>query len=185
MSELKALALVVAGHDAILRRINTERLIGLLADEFVESHQAERVRILPDNRLAGESGADFLLQIDDYDVRLELIDTPEGKPVLEIEQLPRLLALLEANPSTLAVILVWTTDDLLAVTVDRIPHSTPSEHPLELNLLVNECELCLPSADTRNEPGERLGREYRQIIGACPTAGRCSSFVRGGPGRGH
>ena len=139
LSELKA-SLANAGHEAILRRINTERLIGLLADEFVETHQAERVRILPDNRLAGESGADFLLQIDDYDVRLELVDTPEGKPVLDNEQLPRLLALLEANPSTMAVILVWTTDDLLAVPLTTSRIRRLLEHPLELNLLVNESE---------------------------------------------
>ena len=37
--------------DAVLRRINAERLLRLLADEFVEAHQAARIRILPDNRL--------------------------------------------------------------------------------------------------------------------------------------
>jgi hypothetical protein len=114
----------------------------LLAEEFVETHQAEHIRILMDNRLVGESEADLLLQVDDYDIRLQLLDAPENKPVLAIDQLSRLLGLLENNPSTIALILVWTTDDLLSVPLNvseiqllrenpnRLPHRLSSAQPL-------------------------------------------------------
>jgi len=114
LSELKA-SLSEASGEAVLRRINAERLLRLLAEEFMESHQAERIRILTDNRLVGEAEADLLFQIDDYDIRLQLLDAPENIPVLSVNQLPDLLRLLENNPSTVALILVWTTDDLVSV----------------------------------------------------------------------
>jgi hypothetical protein len=114
LSELKA-SLSQPSGEAALRRINAERLLRLLAEEFMESHQAERIRILTDNRLVGVAEADLLFQIDDYDIRLQLLDAPENTPVLNVDQLPDLLRLLENNPSTVALILVWTTDDLVSV----------------------------------------------------------------------
>jgi hypothetical protein len=114
LSEFTA-SLKQSGGDAVLRRINAERLLRFIAEELIESHQAERIRVLADNRLAGESGADFLLQIDDYDIRLEFLDAPNGKPELRTDQLPALMNLLEDNPSTVALVLVWTTDDLQAL----------------------------------------------------------------------
>jgi len=116
MDEFKA-TLSQSGQDAILRRINAERLLRLLAEEFAEDLRVERVRVLPDNRLTGEPGADFLVQVDDYDIRLELLDAPDGVPQLDPGQLPHLLRLLEDNPSTVALVLVWTVDDLLAVPI--------------------------------------------------------------------
>ena len=119
LAELKA-SLSQGDGQAVLRRINAERLLRLLADEFIETHQAERIRILPDNRLAGQAGADFLLQIDDYDIRLLFLDAPDGTPALDAGQLPGFLKLLEDNPNTVALILVWTTDDLLAVSLSML-----------------------------------------------------------------
>jgi hypothetical protein len=81
LSELRA-SLSQADGDAALRRINAERLLQLVADEFIDAFPADRIRVLPDSRLVGESGADILLQIDDYDIRLELFDAEEGKPNL-------------------------------------------------------------------------------------------------------
>jgi hypothetical protein len=117
LSELKA-SLSEASGEAILRRINAERLLQLLAEEFVETHQAECVRVLPDNRLVGEPEADLLLQIDDYDIRIQLLDAPEGNPVLTEDQLRQLLRLSENNPSTEEMILVWTTDDLMSTALN-------------------------------------------------------------------
>ena len=114
LTELKA-SLSQPTGEAVLRRINAERLLRLLADEFIEAHQAERIRVLPDSRVAGEAGADFLLQIDDYDIRLQFLDAPAGTPTLDEERLSGFLSLLEDNPSTVALVLVWTTDELLAV----------------------------------------------------------------------
>ncbi len=137
LAELKASLSQPAG-DAVIRRINAERLLHLLIEEFIDSCQAERMRILSDNRLVGEAGADFLLQIDDYDVRVELLDAPEGAPTIDTAHLPRLVALLEDNPSTVALILAWATDDLLAVDLPLSQLRTVAEHPDRLkDLLAN------------------------------------------------
>jgi hypothetical protein len=126
--------------EAVLRRINAERLLRLLADEFVSSHQAERVRILPDNRFVGEAGADFLLQIDDYDIRLEFLDAPEDRPALASDQLPAFRALLEDNPNTVALVLVWTTDELLAVPLSVRRVRFLSQNPNRLPDLLSDAK---------------------------------------------
>ena len=82
LTEFKATLSQPSGA-AVLRRINAERLLSLIAEEFVASHEAERIRILPDNRVAGPSGSDFLLQIDDYDIRIEFLDAPDGQLSIE------------------------------------------------------------------------------------------------------
>lgn len=114
ISEINA-SLRQSDPSAFLRRVNTERLLVLVVNELMDEHQAESIRILPDNRLTGNSGADFLLQVDDYDLRLELLDTPDDVLRLGSEKLESSTQLLEENPSTLALILVWSTDALLAV----------------------------------------------------------------------
>lgn len=123
LAELKA-SLSEASGDSVLRRINAERLLRLLAEEFVQSHQADRIRVMPDNRFAGEPGADVLVQIDDYDVRLEFVDSADGPLELDAGLMPHFLKQLEENPSTVALVVVWTTDDLRSVplTVTRIRH---------------------------------------------------------------
>lgn len=97
-----------------LRRASAERKFVLLIDELMAELQ-EKIRVLSDNRLAGKSGADFLIQVDDYEFRVALIDAPENVLVLAKERLQSSVALLEDNPGTLALIFAWTTDDLRAV----------------------------------------------------------------------
>jgi len=139
LTELKA-SLSEPSGDAMLRRINAERLLRLLADEFIEAHQAERIRILPDNRVAGEPGADFLLQIDDYDIRLQFLDAPQGVPALDAAQLPEFLSLLQDNPSTVALILVWTSDDLLSIPLSVVRIWFLLEHPEGLAVLLRKAQ---------------------------------------------
>jgi hypothetical protein len=139
LTELSA-SLTQPTGDAIFRRINAERLLQLLADEFVEAHQAQRIRILPDRRLAGEAGADFLFQIDDYDVRLLFLDAQEGALVLDAGMLPDFLKLLEDNPSTVALVVVWTTDELLAVSLSMFRCRTLAEHPEGLPSLLADAK---------------------------------------------
>jgi len=114
ISEINA-SLQQSDPSAFLRRVNAERLLVLIVKELIDEHQAESIRILPDNRLTDNSGVDFLLQVDDYDLRLELLDTPDDILRLNSENLDASIQLLEENPSTLALILVWSTDALLAV----------------------------------------------------------------------
>lgn len=113
LSELKA-SLTEPSGAAVLRRIDAERLLRLLVEEFLEIQGNKHVRVLPDSRLVEEDGnlvADFLFQIDDYDVRVELLDAPNGKPVLALDQVKQFRQLLEDNPNTTALIVTWSTDD--------------------------------------------------------------------------
>lgn len=105
------------GSAASLPRMNAERLLRLSVDQIIEQHRDSNIRILPDRRLTGKSGADFLLQVDDYDLRLVLLDAPEGRPALDLSLLNDCMALLEHNPGTVALILIWTTNDLLSIPV--------------------------------------------------------------------
>jgi len=114
ISEINA-SLQQSDPSAFLRRVNAERLLVLIVKELIDENQAESIRILPDNRLTDNSGVDFLLQVDDYDLRLELLDTPDDILRLNSEKLDASIQLLEENPSTLALILVWSTDALLAI----------------------------------------------------------------------
>jgi hypothetical protein len=98
---------------------------------LVEARKAERIRILADSRLSGQEGSDFLLQIDDYDLRLELLDTPDGRPTLDSDRLPALRKLLEDNPSTVALILTWTTDELISLPLSLMRIDYLQEHPDE------------------------------------------------------
>jgi hypothetical protein len=193
LSELKA-SLSEDSGEAMLRRINAERLLRLLADEFIEAHQAERIRILPDSRLVGEPGADFLLQIDDYDIRLLFLDVPDAAPALDVSQLPDFLRLLEDNPSTVALVLVWTTDDLRSVPLsvrrtrfltqnpDRLPSLLAVTKPLPetLRALVARqtklWEAGLDQAPRTTAKSADMRRLFEEAIGAAIEAERQRSY---------
>lgn len=123
------------------QRRNTEDMIGLVARTIAEQ-ALDHVRVLTENRSAGQAGADVLLQIDDYDLRLVIEDPLHGRPALVETHLLQLLAILEANPNTVAVIVVWTTDDDLYA----LPFS-----PTRLRFL-RQNPARLPSLLTRGEP---------------------------------
>ena len=175
LAELKA-SLARVGGEAALRRINAERLLRLLADEFVESRQADRIRILPDNRLAGEPGADFLMQVDDYDIRLLFLDAPDGAPTLDPSQLPDLLRLLENNPSTVALVLVWTTDDLQAVPLSVLRIRYLAKNPDLLPALQHESR---PLPETLRRLVERQTKLWEAGLDKAPhTAAKATDMRR-------
>lgn len=193
LTELKA-SLSQPDGEAMLRRINAERLLRLLADEFIEAHQAERIRILPDSRLVGEPGADFLLQIDDYDIRMLFLDAPDAAPALDASQLPDFLRLLEDNPSTVALVLVWTTDDLRSVPLsvrrtrfltqnpDRLPSLLAATKPLPetLRALVARqtklWEAGLDQTPRTTAKSADMRRLFEEAIGAAIEAERQRSY---------
>jgi len=134
-------------QEAMLRRVNAERMIRLYAEQIIDQHQAESIRILPDQRLAGEAVADFLVQIDDYDLRIVLLDSADGKPKLTTDQLEKWLDLLEDNPSTAIMIVVWTTNELLALPFSMIKIKTLMQFPEQIEDLLKEAsplELIIP-----------------------------------------
>lgn len=102
-------------RDGMMRRVNAERLIKLIAENLVEKHEAESIRVIPDNRLTTQDAADYLVQVDDYDLRLILLDTQNGKITLSEDLLQEWITLLEANPSTTILIVVWTDDELSSI----------------------------------------------------------------------
>jgi hypothetical protein len=113
-SELLA-SLSQNSRDALFRRINAERLIKLLIDQLIEKHKAENIRVIPDQQLSGENYADYLIQVDDYDLRLILLDAPNETPIITEQLLREWNILLESNSSTTDLIVVWVNDGLLAI----------------------------------------------------------------------
>lgn len=161
--------------DAVLRRINAERLLRLLTDEFIVAHEAERVRILPDDRLSGQQGADFLLQIDDYDVRLVFLDAPAGVPAVDASILPDLRNLLEDNPSTVALILVFTTDDLLAVPLTMHQARGLSQNPERLPGLLTDAK---PLQEVLQQVVERQTKLWEVGLDGVPQTTARSTDMR-------
>ena len=139
ISEISA-SLSQPSSEAFIRRINTERLLRLLVDDFIEQHPASCIRILPDRRITGKTGADFLLQVDDYDLRLILLDAPEGKLTLDVNILDEFMILMEENPSTVALIVVWTTDDLAAIPISIIRLRILQGSPDKIRDLLNKAK---------------------------------------------
>lgn len=114
MNEMMA-SLSEGSREAMMRRINSERLIKLAAENLVEKHVAESIRVIPDNRLTEQDSADYLIQVDDYDLRLVLLDAPDGNVTVTKELLQQWLELFESNPSTTVLIAVWTNDELSTI----------------------------------------------------------------------
>ena len=139
ISEISA-SLTQTGSEAFLRRINAERLLRLYVDEIIEKHKTSSIRILPDRRIAGKSGADYLLQVDDYDLRLILLDAPEVRLTLDLSLLNDCMLLLEDNPSTVALILIWTTDDLLSIPVSSARLRYLQQTPQKVNDLLKRAK---------------------------------------------
>jgi hypothetical protein len=108
--------------------INTESLQQLLQDELSEF--ANRIHLLSDK----ESEKNFLLQIEDYDIRLNFLAEP--KPTLNLEQLSQFNQLLADNPNTVALIVVWATKDLQSIpfSTTRIQHLM--QYPQQMSKLI-------------------------------------------------
>jgi len=122
-------------RDAMMRRINAERLIKLVAEKLVELHEAESIRVIADNRLIMQNAADYLVQVDEYDLRLVLLDTMGKKPILAIDLLQEWVSLLQANPSTTALIAVWANDELSSIALSMRRLQYLIEQPSELGKL--------------------------------------------------
>jgi hypothetical protein len=143
MNELSA-SLSEDSRDAMMRRINTERLIKLIINGLAEKHNADSIRVLPDSRMTEQDAADYLIQVDDYDLRVVLLNAIDGNPLLTEKNVIDWILLLESNPNTIALIVVWTNDDLSAIpfsmrrlkaileTPNQIPRLIKTAKPFEL-----------------------------------------------------
>ena len=127
-------------REAMLRRVNAERLIKLLASQLVEQHAAERIRIIPDSRLSEQDAADFLIQVDDYDLRVIMLDTPDGKPAVTEKNVLDWIALLESNPSTVVLIAVWANEELSAIPFSMRQLKVMLEKPDQMNKVLKSAK---------------------------------------------
>lgn len=134
MNELMA-SMSQDNRDAMMRRINAERLIKLIAEKLVDQHEAESIRVIPDNRLITQNAADYLVQVDEYDLRLVLLDTTGEKPTLSKDLLQEWGSLLKANPSTTAIIAVWANDELSSIALSMRRLLYLIDQPSELKKL--------------------------------------------------
>ncbi|MGH2542245.1 MAG: hypothetical protein ACRERD_22255 [Candidatus Binatia bacterium] len=112
---------------------SAERILDRALQEFAAQQRPEQVRVWAGHRVVSDEEAAFLLQIDEYDVSLHLLATSAQTPSLTEEQLRGFKRSLLDNPNTVALVLVWTTNDLLAIplTLARVdfllhtPHTIP------------------------------------------------------------
>jgi hypothetical protein len=174
LSELNA-SLSQPSGEAAMRRINAERLVHLLTEDFIATHRADRIRIIPDRRLVGEPGADLLLQVDDYDIRLRLLDAPENLPVLDVSELIQLSSLLEDNPSTVALILVWTTSDLRSVSLKTSDIKHLREDHSQLLQLLSSAR---PLPEVLGEIVTRQAKMWQPILDPAPRAGTAPADLK-------
>jgi hypothetical protein len=98
--------------------------------EWIESQESTESRVLTNMALAGSFDGEVVIQIDEYDFRLLLLEASENEPSqcarrsprLALEQLSEFQQILQSNPSTVALLLTWATDELLTIplTIARI-----------------------------------------------------------------
>jgi hypothetical protein len=122
-------------QDAFLRRVTAEAAIKLAFEELYKKQVAENIRVIPDRQLASQKSADFLVQIDDYDIRLELLDAPANEHAVSQESLQGWVSLLESHPNTAVLIVVWADNNLssIALTMRRLKYLL--NNPTELEKL--------------------------------------------------
>ncbi len=119
-------------RDAMMRRINAERMIKLIAEKLVDLHEAESIRVIPDNRLTVQDAADYLFQVDEYDLRLVLLDIVDEKPTVSKDALEEWVTLLKSNPNTAALIVVWANDELSSIAFSMRRLQYLIDHPQEI-----------------------------------------------------
>ena len=118
-------SLTSSSGEAALRIINAQRNLRLILDEIVQQRHDLQIRVISDSRISGDAGADVLMQIDDYEIRVELIDVPNLVPDLTTEKLKRFRQIFVDNPSTEALVITWAVDEMLSqrlslITIDYL-----------------------------------------------------------------
>jgi hypothetical protein len=165
-----------------IHHIAPKSLQQLLQNKLSEFHLAEHIHVLSETRLIGDSERPFLLQIDDYDIRLNFLEMSAKQPTLEANKLYDFKKILEDNPSTIALIIVWMMDDLPAVpfSTTRIQHLI--QYPAHLTKLIQTakplitviktliarqmkaCELNLEPRNSENHEFTDMRRLFEQAI---------------------
>lgn len=147
--------------EAVLRRINTERMLKVILEEIVQQNHDLQIRILSDSRIAGESGADILIQIDDYDIRLEIVDTSNDDVSINQDQIQQFENIFEENPSTETLILTWTTARLNSIQLSLEQIQNISSNPDQIH---NYLKLMRPLEEIFKEILETHIKVWRKML---------------------
>lgn len=138
-------------------RAEAERLLQHELETLAEEHPEARVRALPESRLEGGERVDLLLQVEDYDICLQLLDASDGRPTFERDQLEWMLRVLGENPNAVALVVVWTTDDLLSVPLSLRRLYSLRQDPSRLSALLAQAR---PVAQVLAEVIQRQSRRW-------------------------
>lgn len=129
--------------EVLFRRLDTERKARTMLDFLAEEYD---LRVLPDRRLGTEVAADFLVQIEEYELRLVIEDVVDGRPQLSAAQFDVYHQLLHLNPATVGILIIWTGPDLPALVLrlgqlrflqqcpERLAEELEQVRPLEVTL---------------------------------------------------
>lgn len=161
--------------EASLRRINTERILKLVLDDIVAQRHDLQIRVLNDRRISGDIGADILMQIDDYDIRVEILDTPDSLMSLYRDQVIRFQSIFEDNPSTEILVITWTTQDLHSIYLTLNQIDQLSTHPDQIISLVQTAK---PLASVINEILENRIKVWGKMLTAPQEKGTSVSDIR-------
>ncbi len=104
------------------KSLHSKALLEQTLQEFVDVHQETQIRVLTDQQFVGTLEPGMVVQIDEYDFRVQLLQDMGYGPQLEFEQLVDFQYILETNSSTVALLLTWDNDELLTIplTIARI-----------------------------------------------------------------
>lgn len=118
LMELKA-KLASETSEEMIARIEAERAIH---DILVELSDSYDFRVVEDYRYATreeEQGTDFILQMEDFELRLIVEYSPTGTPNLSANDLRALRKILESSQSTIALAVVWAAPDLPTLVITQ------------------------------------------------------------------
>lgn len=135
-SEIRA-SLDTPEDQSILKRIDFERLLKMSLEEIVDRFDTHQVRVLSDLHIAGKTGADLLVQIDDYEVRIEILEQLSKDEKISGNQLEVYKRVFEENPSTQFLILTWVSDDITSIVFSLQDILTLEEEPDEFDKLLS------------------------------------------------
>jgi len=118
LMELKA-KLASETSEEMVERIEAEQTVQDILVELSDSHG---FRVVEDYRYTTREeikGSDFVLQKEDFELRLILKYSPTGMPMLSSNDLMALREILKSSQSTTALVVVWTGPDLPTVVMTQ------------------------------------------------------------------
>lgn len=145
LSELRAKSKSTSSEEMI-QRLTAEKQI---QDVLLHLSGEFGFRFIEDRRVnPDQPSSDFVLQFDNYEARIDIKYAASGQPTLNKGDIDRYRALLEKNDLTDAIIVVWTTEDLVAATLTLPQIKHLQESPVAISKML-ECASPLEAAITR------------------------------------